>query len=534
MNNSDKLINVGHLNTVLPVVKELIEDTNKSIKDTKLELRDEIEETKSSIIQSSWSQNDESALNYIKDRTHYMYKGRTVLVPKTEVSHKSLINDIDSVFSLEIGCEVIVCYDDVEYKCVIKKTSTGQLSYIHLGNLYLYLQNSSQTENTGEPFCIVHGGYCYFENSGTSHTIEILNTELSTQYSCLDENYIPDTIARISDIPKELLLYNEQNLNRSQRMQARKNMDLYSMDTELLLSKESFVFNGVGGEYCEATLQFPELVVGETYRIEFDKNNYYVGYAICDGDITSDEYTMIFYNTERNILCEYTNGYLRMNLPVASNFSKVFDVYLLKVNNINKISDVYIPDTVARVADMETYVEQSIPTKPLSSICTPVEDSTFQFTLDVSQFTTSGLWRYHDDLQASGDISGTITTMIKLYNGDTFIGNMMWVANQFLTIRRTLAGTYSFYHDSGRYDYDGSSSLTCSNFVTPNNVLTTYNTTEYTPTSDYHPATKAYVDAQIPTQEEIVTLLAETGFISPVTDANGDIFTDLNKDIIIF
>lgn len=60
------------------------------------------------------------------------------------------------------------------------------------------------------------------------------------------------------------------------------------------------------------------------------------------------------------------------------------------------------------------------------------------------------------------------------------------------------------------------------------------NTTKFIPTSDYHPATKKYVDAQIPTQEEIITLLAETGYISPVTDANGDIFTDLNKDIIIF
>lgn len=40
-----------------------------------------------------------------------------------------------------------------------------------------------------------------------------------------------------------------------------------------------------------------------------------------------------------------------------------------------------------------------------------------------------------------------------------------------------------------------------------------------------------YVDAHIPTEEEVINLLVETGFISPATTSNGDIYTNIKGDI---
>lgn len=77
MNNADKLIALSHLNTVLPVVKELIEDTNESIKDAKLELREEIKDTKSTIVQPDWNEEDETSPAYIHNKPESLGGGVT-------------------------------------------------------------------------------------------------------------------------------------------------------------------------------------------------------------------------------------------------------------------------------------------------------------------------------------------------------------------------------------------------------------------------------------------------------------------------
>lgn len=45
---------------------------------------------------------------------------------------------------------------------------------------------------------------------------------------------------------------------------------------------------------------------------------------------------------------------------------------------------------------------------------------------------------------------------------------------------------------------------------------------------------KKYVDDIIPTDEEVLHMLAEADFVDVITDNNGDIFTDLHGEIIVF
>lgn len=64
-------------------------------------------------------------------------------------------------------------------------------------------------------------------------------------------------------------------------------------------------------------------------------------------------------------------------------------------------------------------------------------------------------------------------------------------------------------------------------------ILTKTNTVEYTPTSDYNPATKLYVDSIIPSEMDALALVTEVGFVNPVAN-NGNIFTDAEGNIYTF
>lgn len=67
-------------------------------------------------------------------------------------------------------------------------------------------------------------------------------------------------------------------------------------------------------------------------------------------------------------------------------------------------------------------------------------------------------------------------------------------------------------------------------------VLTKTNTTSYTPTGDYHPATKKYVDDNIPQPEddvEILNLLSQYDYPTPISDADGNVITDVDNIIIL-
>ena len=74
------------------------------------------------------------------------------------------------------------------------------------------------------------------------------------------------------------------------------------------------------------------------------------------------------------------------------------------------------------------------------------------------------------------------------------------------------------------------------NAVTSSEVLTKTNTTSYTPTADYNPATKKYVDDSIPQPEddvEILNLLSQYDYPTPIEDADGYVITDTDNNIIL-
>lgn len=79
-----------------------------------------------------------------------------------------------------------------------------------------------------------------------------------------------------------------------------------------------------------------------------------------------------------------------------------------------------------------------------------------------------------------------------------------------------------------RYNADGTfKNLYNGTFVQNDTVLAKYNTTEYTPTADYHPATKKYVDDAIPTSLKNPHPLIFTGATSATYDGSESVTVDL-------
>lgn len=82
-----------------------------------------------------------------------------------------------------------------------------------------------------------------------------------------------------------------------------------------------------------------------------------------------------------------------------------------------------------------------------------------------------------------------------------------------------------------RYNSDGTfKNLYDGTFVQNDTVLTKYNTAAYTPTKDYHPATKKYVDDAIPTSLKNPFPLTFTGAASAIYDGSQAVTVDLPSE----
>lgn len=150
--------------------------------------------------QTDWSENDETSSSYVKNRTHWEGSELTTIVEETTVvldaTGAPIIYD-PFVITIESDTHYFVRWDEVEYDC---------LSYICTGFGTLSIGNTSIAAGTnvpggnGEPFFITvqDGQVMLFPETVGEHTISIKVNKPVTH--CLDEKFIPETIARVDDI----------------------------------------------------------------------------------------------------------------------------------------------------------------------------------------------------------------------------------------------------------------------------------------------------------------------------------------------
>lgn len=180
----------------------------------------------SDIPQSDYNQNDSSAMDYVKNRPFYDTNETVFDEDVTTADEDDMgcaIYQSPDAFGANMaeGDNVTVIYNNEEYSLVIMDNN-GDEDGAYAGNISIYgipmlmavasvyeqtieeylAENPSFekfTVDTGEPFCIAFAAESigfFTKEPGTYH-FTISTGELKQ----LDEKYIPDTIARVSDIP---------------------------------------------------------------------------------------------------------------------------------------------------------------------------------------------------------------------------------------------------------------------------------------------------------------------------------------------
>ena len=140
-------------------------------------------------VQADWNQNDETALDYVKNRPFYTSDPvETILVEERAVTFEDnggiYLGQLDSTFSATIGETYKVSWDGVTYEC----TCADFNGHLVIGNLSIPGAGS----DTGEPFLmIVSNGSAivlYTADTSASHTFSI--TGFAQEVVKIDPKYL--------------------------------------------------------------------------------------------------------------------------------------------------------------------------------------------------------------------------------------------------------------------------------------------------------------------------------------------------------
>lgn len=156
-------------------------------------------------VQANWSQNDESAADYVKDRTHYTEEQQKEILPETayETAYDSNVQlqltQLTLYDCLESGKTYVVNFNGVEYVCTAFPLDDAM---VFIGNGVM----GDVGDDTGEPFLFANYAsslLCDFavnnaEQDNTTGTVSI--TKIEEVVHQLDEKYIPELKVSYDDL----------------------------------------------------------------------------------------------------------------------------------------------------------------------------------------------------------------------------------------------------------------------------------------------------------------------------------------------
>ena len=202
-------------------------------------------------------------------------------------------------------------------------------------------------------------------------------------------------------------------------------------------------------------------------------------------------------------------------------FIEMFGIF----ENVKKLDEKYIPDTIARKSDIPLTPVSSLITEKISNL-TARADLKGVFTHKYQQLYIYNDTTYNMIQFLYGGLNGVIGIFGAGYV-NIRVKSFTDADNLILEVR----------FSNGDYCYitvtDGVFNMIYKYYVYQDEILTKTNTVEYTPTSDYNPATKLYVDSLIPSDVDALALVTEVGFVEPAAN-NGYILTDAKGTIYTF
>lgn len=198
------------------------------------------------------------------------------------------------------------------------------------------------------------------------------------------------------------------------------------------------------------------------------------------------------------------NPIYNLNLKIQNLYQPINEntniLYTNKHNPVFNPSRIYDPTT-------KKYVDDTVVFKKLSSILEPASDG--QKMVNVEKFEDSKIYYFINDVNEGATTlipiylykNGEKNNTIIIYPNDRFI-TMSYNAskNEFFSFSDMQSVKFNLVDKTREYNTNRS----VTKKVSADQVLTKTNTTEFTPTSDYHPTTKKYVD------DKVVGLATET------------------------
>lgn len=171
-----------------------------------------------------WNQNDETAIDYIKNRPFYeMEAVETVCIPETTASNFEERDyygvyygcniPVDYYVSFSLDKTYTVIWDDIRYDNVTCQDTMGGAK---IGSSERQIAGA-YGETNEYPFGIImyDSGDGYelqlVAETGQAHTVKVFETIKEAEFKAIDEKYIPETIARTKDIDERLqnISYND-------------------------------------------------------------------------------------------------------------------------------------------------------------------------------------------------------------------------------------------------------------------------------------------------------------------------------------
>ena len=153
---------------------------------------------------ANWEQNDSEALDYVKGRTHYVGEEAYTIYESDSITYDS--GDLEDLFSEPLieGNKYTVICNGVTYECETGTLDDGESVYITLGNQALFKNDSIEKIESDEPFLICYSDGWNFTNFSADGTYSLKIIGYTEIIHPLDPKYIPDSIARVSDVESAL------------------------------------------------------------------------------------------------------------------------------------------------------------------------------------------------------------------------------------------------------------------------------------------------------------------------------------------
>lgn len=318
-----------------------------------------------------------SSWNDLTDRPFYEEGSYEEILPEAELSFVNyygmyMSDTVVDHTKIVIGQTYTMIWDGITYTAPAF-ASSGQaeeggetITLAAIGNPGI----SNSGEDNGIPFygCNTYSGGAVIDqfavvttDTAATHTLSI--SAGSTTIHTLDEKFIPDTIARVSDIPEGSAQINtDWNQNDSAQPDYVKNRTHWvEGSVETLIENQNFTLKIDKNGIAACSLEAITLVAGETYTVVVDgaeriltaENIFWAETdCVCIGDITvlDDANT----SSELGFIILYAPTYS----PEVSMFAMVSDeeTHILSLykssTTYHPLDEGFIPDTIARKSDV--------------------------------------------------------------------------------------------------------------------------------------------------------------------------------------